>query len=277
MWLVLAIFSGVIMALNKLLIRSYSKSTNDSWILSFYFSLIGSIVLLPLFIFEFDISFAPFTWTLVLLIGIILVANNLFSMSCYKYLGATSVSVLSKLKLPLVLVFSVIFFNESFTMYKVLGLILVLVSSLIVVDFSKWKTTKKGVMYVLLAILTTSLFSVIAKRLTDDFGVYSLTFFVFLVPAFLNVFVMPDFFNRVKKYKSNIKLILLIGFLGAISNIALIKSYSIGNLSNIQFILEASIVITITGEYLFLEERERPLLKILAIILAVAGVLILGA
>jgi len=275
MWFIYALIAGVFFAINSLMIRHYARKNEDMWILSFYFSFIGSIISLPLFLYEFRVSYDWTFWGGILLIGVILVINNILGFKAARLLGATTQNVFGKLKLIWLLIAGIVVFGEVITLQKGIGMILIMAASLLILDYNNWKASKQGIILIILATFTSAIYGVLLKRVLGMSGVLTMIFLVAIVPAILNAIVIPDFWNRAKKEFINIKSLIAICIIGIIANLSMIKALSYNVLSGVYFIMDASLIIIIFGEHFILKEKERVIWKIIAAAFAIAGAILL--
>ncbi len=277
MWFIFALISGVFFAINSLMMRRYAKEHEDMWIFSFSFSLFCSIILLPFFIYEFKLTNTAVFWGGVVLIGTVVVINNLMGFTASKLLGPSTQNIIGKFKLIWLVITGLILFSEVLTLTKIIGIILIISASLLVIDYKSWKVSRKGIILVFVGTLTSTLYAIIIKKLIVLSGPLTLTFLVFFIPMLLNAIVIPNFIKRVKKEYSkvsNIKALFFIGLAGSVANLALIKALSYSELSGVYLIMEASLIVIIFGEHFVLKEKERVLLKALAVCLAIVGALL---
>ncbi|MGV8151138.1 MAG: EamA family transporter [Candidatus Woesearchaeota archaeon] len=275
MWFLYAIISGVLFGLNSLVVRYYSKKHKDSLITSFYFSFLSAIILLPFFIYEAKISNTYVFWGGILLLGAILVLNNLLSFKAAQLVGPTATNTIFKIRLLWILIIGIWVFNEKITWINFLGMVMILVAALLIVDFKNWNSSKKGVLFLLITTITAATIAFLLKQMLTMSGVASLTFLIFLMPAIINAAVIPNFFKRAIKNFSNIKLLVLIALLGVLANFSLVKALSYDALAGIFFIMDASFIIILFGEYIWLKEKERILWKIASVILAIIGTVLI--
>ncbi|MGV8169100.1 MAG: EamA family transporter [Candidatus Nanoarchaeia archaeon] len=275
MWFIFALIAGIFFALNSLVVRLYVKKNKDSWAMSFFFSAMCAAILLPFFIYEFEFTNTWYFWGTLLILSVIIVIHNAMSFKASSLLGASTQNTLYKLRLLWLVIMGVIVFNEVLTLKTIAGMVLIVAAALMIIDYGKWKVSRKGIILVLLCTITGMLLAVLTKKIVGMSGVLTLTFLVFFIPAIFNAAAMPNFVKRAKKEFSNIKLMLIIGVLAVIANLALIKALSYDVLSGVYFVIDAGLIVILFGERLFLKEKERLPWKIAAVILAIAGAVLI--
>jgi drug/metabolite transporter (DMT)-like permease len=275
MWFIYALITGIFFAINGLIIRYYAKKNKDSLITSFYFSFFSAVLLLPFFIYEFKVPLNLVFWGGILLIGVVLVVGNMFSFRAAQLLGASTQNTIGKIRLLFMVLAGVVLFNEVLTLKMVIGMILILAASILVIDYRNWHASKKGVLFIIIATMTSPIYAIVLKSIIGDSGVFTVTFLVCLFPAIINAAVIPNFIDRIKLKLSDFKVLILIAVVGVIANLSLIKALSYNSLAGIYFIIDASLVVILFGEHFVLKEKERLAWKTIAVVLAIAGAVLI--
>jgi drug/metabolite transporter (DMT)-like permease len=276
MWFVYALIAGIFSAINSLLVRSYSKKHKDSLILSFCFSSIGALILLPaIIIMQPSIPMNPIFWGGIILISALVVIGNSLTFGASKYVGASTQNVINKLRLVGILICGIIIFSDTITVEKMIGMLFVITASLLIIDYKNWHASKKWIILLLINVCIGVIMAVLLKKLILMSEYILVAFLLFFVPALINATVIPNFIKRLKDKIPDIKPIILITILGVVFNLALIKALSYKELSGIYFVMEGAIILVVFGEHFILKEKERLGWKIAAIILAIAGAILL--
>ena len=87
---------------------------------------------------------------------------------------------------------------------------------------------------------------------------------------------MPHVFQRITKIvKEDGKLVFLACGLGALANLALNQGLSLNAASSVLVIIESFLVVTLVGEHIFLKEKEQVWVKVIAVLLATAGAILI--
>ncbi|MGV8162258.1 MAG: EamA family transporter [Candidatus Nanoarchaeia archaeon] len=275
MWFIFALIAGIFFAVTSLLTRAYAKKRKDAWIMSFYFSFLCALILLPFFIYEFKFVNTWVFWGGLLLMGGILVVNNLVWFKASQTIDASTQSTISKLRLLWIALAGFFIFNDVLNIKIIIGMGLILLASVLVLDFKQWKISRSGVILIIISTFTITIYAILLKKLIGSAGALTLTFLVCFIPAMMNAMVIPNFFTRAKKAFSSIKLILAMSVAGVVANLALIKALSYNSLSGVYFIMDASLIVVLVGEHFFMNEKSRLGWKIVAVILAIAGAILI--
>lgn len=276
MWFFYAIIAGILSTISNLAGRYVLRGDKDAWAFSFYFSFFGALISLPFMLFQFRVAHSFSLWLLILFVGALIVLQNLLIFKSTNRLEASIGGAIVKFRLVWVFLFGIFLLHELFSWEKMIGTILTISAGLVIIH--KFRTPK-SLVGVSLAFSSTILYAIIIvfyKFLFAQFNSASLTFFIFFIPAFINFIAMPRAVKRLGKFfYENKKGILFACVLGAFANLALNYALSIGEISRVLVITEAFLVLTLVGEHVFLKERENLWTKIAAVLLAVAGAILI--
>jgi drug/metabolite transporter (DMT)-like permease len=282
MWFILALIAGIFFAINSLMIRYYFKKHHDEWIFSFFFSFGIMLLFLPFFIYyvsNFGVSIKDiYFWIGMLLIGIMLVINNILGFKASKIIGATTQNVVGKLKLLWIIIAGLVIFNEVITIQKIIGMILIICASFLIIDYSNWKASRKGIIFIIVAGIASAIYGVLLKETLLISNIITVSFFACVIPAIFNALLTPNFFNSAKKVITNKQKVMWIASIccvGGIANIAMIKALSYDVLAGVYFVMDASLIVIIFGEHFLLKERERLWWKASALVLAIIGAILI--
>ncbi|MCR4329348.1 MAG: DMT family transporter [Candidatus Roizmanbacteria bacterium] len=117
---------------------------------------------------------------------------------------------------------------------------------------------------------------ILYKYLFQTFNSQSLTFFIFLFPMLINLLVMPNSINRIVTLaKTDGKFVFIACALGGFANLAMNYALSIGEVSRVLVIIESFLIVTLVGEHLVLKEKKNLAIKLVAVILAIMGAVLI--
>lgn len=275
-WFTWALLSGAFYTILGLLSRQILKNNHDSWSFSFFFSLIGALVCLPFALWQPQITTYWFPWAVLVFISLLIVLHNFLSFYSAELLPASISGTLTKFRLVWTLLFGVAWLNEGFTWQKVLGTVLTILAGVIVVfHYQKLKTTQ-GIWLSAVATIIYALVSVFFKYLFNYFNVGTMTFFIFFIPAILNYLLIPRSWSRITQFaKVNGYHILWVGLLAGLANLTANAALASGEISRVGVIIETFLIATLVGEHFFLKEREHLFVKMMAVVLALAGAVLI--
>lgn len=280
MWLFYSLLAGAFYTVSGLSTRYLLKNNKDAWSFSFWFSAIGALVSLPLFLRFFSVATNIKSWIVLLLVGLLIVLQNFLNFTSSRFLEASINSVVTKVRLVWILIIGVVFLGESFTAYKITGTVLTVLagmftSGLLMARLKESVDFKKGVF---LAFSSTFFYATVIglyKFLFSEFSSQSLTFFIFLIPALINFIAMPNRFERMFKLaRYNVKPLLLACGLGGFANLAMNHALSLGEASKVLIVIESFLVLTLVGENIVLKEKKHILIKFIGVILAIFGAIL---
>jgi uncharacterized membrane protein len=87
---------------------------------------------------------------------------------------------------------------------------------------------------------------------------------------------MPNSIKRVTDMAKNSgKMVLIATFFGGLANLAMNHALSLGEVTQPLVIIEAFLIIVLVGEHFFLKERKETTRKIVAVILATIGAVLI--
>lgn len=277
MWLFYALLAGVLYTVVGLLTRHLLRGNKDAWAYSFYFSLVGALVSLPFMLADPVLPAGWRPWALALVVGALIVGNNLLFFKAANHIEASLSGAISKFRLVWVFVLSVAVAQTAFSWPVLVGTLLTVAAGLVVIHHFRQPRSLTGVLLVFASTILYAVTIILYKYLFASFGVASATFFaVFLVPAILNFALMPRATARIKTmFKENWKIVGLATGFGALANLAMNQGLSLGSSTAVLVIIEAFLVLTLVGEHIFLKEKEMLWVKITAVLLAVAGAVLI--
>lgn len=121
MWLVYALAAGMLYTVQGLITRHVMRAKKDAWAFSFYFSMVGALVSLPLMLAAPQLPHTVMPWLLCVLAGLLIVGNNLLAFLSSKYLEASLGGAITKVKLVWVFLLSVFLLGEPWSWVSLLA------------------------------------------------------------------------------------------------------------------------------------------------------------
>ncbi len=277
MWLLFAGLAGLLFTVEGLYARYILRDESDPWAYSFFFSLIGALISFPIMLADPEIPTSPWPWLLTVAAGALVVGANLLIFKSSALVEASVSGSIGKLKLVWIFLLGIAFLAVPFSWQKLLGVLLVVASGLVIVKRFRRPSNYAGIVFAFSSTIVVAVFIIISKYLFDYFNTGSLTFFVSYLPAvILNVVFMPNAWTRiVNKFKSRGKSVVAACTVGALANLALNQALSLGEATAVFVIIESFLVLTWAGEHTVLKEKESALVKLFAVLLAVAGAILM--
>jgi len=277
MWLLFAVISGVLYTGSSLITRHILKNdNNDVWAFSFYFSAIGALISLPFVLVDPQVATSFQPWLLMVFVGVLIVVHNLLNFASSKYISPSMSGSITKFRLVWVMILSILILNESSTIFKIVGTFLTVFSGIVIMKNLAKPKDIKGVFYSFWATIFYAAIIILYKFLFSSFNSQSLTFFIFFIPMVINIAIMPNSFERIYLLaKNNSRMVFLGCALGGLANLAMNQGLSLGEASRVLVLIESFLVVTLVGEHLFLKEREHLNTKIIAVVAATIGAVLI--
>lgn len=275
--LIYALLSGTFYTISALIQRYLLKDkTSDSWAYSFWFSTIGVIVTFPFLLLDIQLEFDPIIWLVMLGVGMLVMIHNYLNIGSLEYISPALQGALNKTRLFWIFLLGIIFLSDEFHYTKLIGVMLTLLSGFIISKSFKAKLEKRGILMALLATVFYSIVITSYSILDNAFNAAGITFFIFLIPVFLNLIFMPNSINRVKLIlKENTKELIIANVFGALGFLTLNQALISGDNTEVIVITESFLIITLGLEHIILKDQKKLPNKIIAVILALAGAVII--
>jgi len=204
--------------------------------------------------------------------------STVFSFKALKYIEASKLAVIFSFGALVSILFSAIFLKEVLTLPVVLGALLIIVAIAIVSGKDAFSLKNKGMSYALISCFLGGLALVNDGYLLRFSEAVSYTAVAFLLPGILLLLLYPKStmrFNKILRPGILGKMILLSAVWG-VSAIAFYLAIEKGVLvSQISPISQTRIILTVLLSAVLLKERQNLLAKIMAGVLAVAGIMLI--
>ena len=277
MWLLFAVLSGVFFTAENLLQRFHLKKQKDTWTFAFYFSLIGTIISFPFMLAAPKTPSNPAIWAMAALVGLLIVGNNLLFFRASGLIEISLSNALMKLRLVWVFIFGILFLHNVFSWKKLLGTVLVVAAGWVILRRFKRPNSSKGTSLILTATLFNAGIIILSKYLLTYFNAVSLTFFASFLPATVFIYLlMPNAWSRVTRIlKDDWRTVFLACGFGAFANLALNAALSGHDAASVVVINEAFLILVLVGEHIYLKEREQAWIKLVSVVLAIAGAILI--
>jgi bacterial/archaeal transporter family protein len=274
--LICVLFTSIANLLRRVLMKN-DKSDPISYSVIFHFLITFFNFFFVLFVgFEFPkISFdlifflaAAITWG----------ACSIFVFKALQLIEASEVTIVSSTRVIITIAGAMLFLGESFTLQKLIGTGIILVSVILVADLKKGFKFNKGLMYTLIMAFLAGLGVVIDAYNVRNYDPVSYNLVINFMIGTLLLIYYPKTLRQLPGFTkpSFIKAMLPLGFFTSIQAIAYYLALgSGGNASQIGPILQAQVIVTVLLAIIFLKERDFIYRKIIASILVTIGVLLI--
>lgn len=276
MWFVFACISGLFSAASGLISRRLLKGNKDSWAYSFYYSLIGAIISLPFMLSSFKVAHSYSLWIVLFVVGVLIVLQNFLIFKSTNFLEQSVQGIITKFRLVWVFIFGIFILAESFSIMKFTGTILTLIAGILLVHKFKKKQSIQGIVLAFSSTFFYAIVIILYKFLFKEFNSASLTFFIFIIPATINLVIIPNSIKRIiVMMKENTWPVIISCGLGAFTNLTMNYALTLGEASKVLVIIEAFLIFTLVGEHFILKEKDHLLTKIIAMIIVIIGAILI--
>lgn len=277
MWIALSLLAGALFTTENLAQRRFLRGQSDAWAFAFYYSVVGAVISFVPMLSSPQLPSSWREWGLALLIGALIVGNNVLLFRATSELQVSFVGTLLKLRLVWVFLLGIFVLHDGFSWMRLAGTVVVISSGVLVARGLRSGGSTSGVALVLVATMFNASIIVTSSYLLESMNVVSFTFFAtFLPAAMLNYALMPRARPRITEMfvQSRWKVILVCA-LGALSNFAFNGALATGDASRVVVMNEAVLIFVAFGEHLVLREKEYLNVKLVGIPLAVIGAVLI--
>ena len=276
MWLVSALVAGILFTASSLLTRHILKGNKDSWAFSFYYSAVGALISMPFALNSLQIPNTISPWLLMLFVGFLIMAQNFLNFKSANFIPASVTGTISKFRLVWVFILGLLLAQEAFNWNKLIGICFTIIAGFVLLYKQNGVPDRVGIMYAFSSTFFYAFIIVMYQYLFQSFNSQSLTLFIFVFPALINLILMPNRFARIGGLFKAFKIPLIIACAcGGLGNLAMNYALAQGNSTSTLVIIESFLIITLVLEGVFTKEKGNLFRKVIATLLAVAGALVI--
>lgn len=276
LWTIVYLISAVVFAQS---FKSANKNMKDPGALTILlevFTGIFSLLMMPLFAFNFNLTI-PTIITLLIVICIYAITDRLNTEARYG-LETSTFSMVKRLSTVFMIIFGFIFLKEPIVINKILGAIIIIVANIILTyNKGKFEINK----YLGMAILAQFLFAiamVINVDLSDHFNLAFYTWMTVTLPAILIALVgrhkPKAILKEFKRY--NKPKFLLAAFSWALMLNSSIRAYQLGSITIVAALLSLTPILNSFAELILNKNTNRIIQKIIISILLIIGVILVN-
>lgn len=277
-WFVYALLAALCIAAYHILSRLFLRDRGDARAFAFWTDLSGAFLLVTLAIFE-KRYFHPSFLSILTIILVAIIAGTVDSllMKGRRTEEASTTSIVNQTGSTWAFLGGLLFFGESLTTYKVVGVLLILFGNLVILWKGRRIALSPGVKYFLLGTLLSNTGYLIDKRMVGD--VISPATYKVVIFLLSSLWIFMSLPNRRKRISDELRLqrwaFVATGFLLALSIFFLMKSLQLGEASRVLPIYASSVVFSVVAGIVLLKERERLSQKVFGVLVTFLGVLVL--
>lgn len=278
-WFFLSIFSVFFASFSTILQRvlmKKEKSNPYSYAIVFHF-LLAALNFVFAFVHGFQVPTLGNHLPILLLSAALWGSCTVFLFKALQLLESSEVTILSTVRVVVTVIISVFLLHELFNSQRVLGTLLILVSSFLVMNVKKGVKINIGVFFALGMAVIAGLAVVVDGVIVRSYDPISYnTIINFLIGSML-VMVYPQ---ALRQWKSLIqpeflKRMLPLAVFSTFQALAYLYALLIGNTSQVGPILQSQIIVTVILATFLLSEKSNLVKKFLAAILVTVGVILM--
>jgi len=282
LWLWLTLFSVVAFSTLDLLMRLLAVRAVNPRAFAFVYNSWGALFSLGFFIVEavinpVNVSVSPTSATLLFLVILLYGLYERLHFAVRKYVEVSTLATMFRLSSAIAFFGSLIFLREAVTIPKLVGACLVIGASVWVVQNNSqgWRLTRPAVLAFFCAIVL-GLAWMVDKPASSGLpaSLYSVLTWGLVLPVIAYPrLALRDIIREMDIAKGNV---VVTSFLNAAGYVFMIKAYALAEASRVIPIISASVTLSVLGGVFILGERKHLTRKIIASIVAFAGIVLLG-
>jgi drug/metabolite transporter (DMT)-like permease len=276
MWFILALISGLLFAINKLIFRFALKGgkVNALTFISIH-ELIAGLLILPFALRSMPYDATSYVVLLIIATTLLIFAADVLSTFALQKIEAGFYQIIGQLRHPVVLIGAAYLFDETLDLQKLIAVSLVVIGVLIALyDKNKLLKLNIGIIQAILSTVFIAFGFLLIKITTRYVEPIALGSISLTGAGLLGLMVAGSTKNLyVRHMNTNTKrLLLAAAIIFAVFEVVLYTALDIGEASKVTPVMQSSMVFTLVGGYIFLQERSNLIQKIIGSIVIILGI-----
>jgi drug/metabolite transporter (DMT)-like permease len=272
-WILYSLIAGSFSSFSALLSRRLMKE-RDPYAMSFVFSL----MFIPFLIFvfrDFKLVLSILPW--MFLGSISVMVGNIISFHSVKYYPPSFVNIWGKLTILWVAIGGFLFFNETFTIIKIIGMILIVLGSVSLIKFQKIEKVNWKIVNLIFMGFLFGVFTLANKQVLETLSPAATLFFGSTITAALHLF-LPNIFSKTKKLilKMNWKFFIPFIIIILIHNLSRVSALKVESPALVYVTIQAFMSITLVGEFFLLKDRKGIWKRVMGFLLSTMGIILIA-
>jgi len=279
MWFLLALLAGLLFAINKLIFRAVftKQQINPIFFLAMHDGLAG-LLLLPLALINTDLPKSTPVW-LAFLLGVVLIfVANYYAALALKHTEASVFQIVGQSRHIVVLFGAALLFSEPISSIKIFSIFLIILGVIIALKQGSKIRITKGVIYSFLSTIAIGCAFLFIKIANQDVAPVFLASVALIISGLLSYLITLFMNKNDSSFKLPVKLrtpLVVAALIFAIFELVIFTALSIGEASRVTPVSQSSMIFTIVGAYLFLDERNHLKQKIIGGTIIALGIIVL--
>lgn len=279
-WLYLTLLGVLLSSIASVLQRVLMKGDRSnpySYAIVFYF-LLGFLILVFGLLTGSDFSLLRGNVYLLLLAAALWGICQVLFFKALQLVELSEVTIVLGLRVVVTIIASILFLNQVFTGWNALGALLILGSTLLVVDLKKDFKLNKGLVFTLIMTLFGGLAIVADSVNVQHYDVLAYSTFSNFLSGFFILAFYPKALTGWKQFIQPsflVKMLPVAAFSAGQGILYLLALAYGGNTAQVGTIRQASVIVTVLLAVIFLKEKDKLWRKLAAAILVTLGVILL--
>lgn len=277
MWFVLSLVTGLLFASSRLTARAVLTKNVHPLTFGSIHNLLAGILLLPLGLYAFSLPQSPTIWFSFALVLFFIFLCDLFAFLCLKHIEASLYQIIGQTRHIIVLFGAYFLFAEDLSMTKIASIILIIVGVIVAMMGKSKIEINKGTLYAFISTVCIALAFLFIKMTSVDVAPAFSGSLALIVSGGLMYGIVVFKKESVKDLITGPHRFALLGtgVMFALFELALFTSLTIGDASKVTPVAQSSLIFTIIGGYIFLNERSHMKQKILGSLIIAVGIILL--
>lgn len=274
LWVILYLVSAVVFSQAFKKSNRNMKNATCLTLLLEGFTALFAILLIPFF--SFKISNNPYTYLILIVVGIMYALTDRLNTEARYGLEPSSFSMLKQLSTVFIIMFGILFMKEDVVVHRIIGALIIILAN-IMLAFNKGKFTFNK--YFIMCVISNLLFAVsmlINMNISSEFNIALYTLFTvgipFIIIALFSKTKLKDLKTEFNGYNKG--LFILASFMWAIMLISSVLAYELGNVLVVASFLALTSILNSVVELIMDKNKKGFLKKIILGILILLGVVL---
>lgn len=274
MWFFLSLFAGFLFAANRLIVRSVLTKKVSPMAFGAVHEMLAGLLLLPVGLYFFSLPHNLTTW-IALALGIFFIfLCDLFAFLALKHIEASLYQIIGQLRHIVVLLGAFLLFTEAISLEKIISIILIIVGVSVAMISKSKIAINRGTMYALVSTICIALAFLFIKVTTVDVSPAFSSSVSLIISGLLMYLLLIVKRDRPKQLipTAQRRKFISAAVLFAFFELSLFTALSIGEASKVTPVTQSSMIFTLIGGYVFLNERTNLKQKIIGSVLIAIGI-----
>lgn len=275
-WFLLSLLAGVCFAGARVVARIALRKQGNAMAFTAVHDVIAGLVLLPFFLLPFSLPSHNMTWLYFFGIVIFAFLSDWLAFAALKILDVSVYQIVNQVRHVFILLGGLLLFQEDITAKKIVAIVLITSGVVTAVYEKKRFHWNRGVMLTIASTLAAVIAFLFAKLTVRDFSeIATASFELLLIGLMSFMFLRFDTKKIIAEFSLHRGWLILSGALFAGFEATLFFALKAGEASRVIPVTQSSLVFAVLTGMIFLHERDRLLNKILGMLIAIAGIVLL--